>query len=172
VRTIKTIISVLILSGSLIAQPARTYNSSGKNNIFISFGAPAMYSGLSYERLVFQKGSFQILPRAGLGINIFKPSLGKEFDMHTGITALYGKKLSKLELGLGLIHYFMQQYNMESEQNYHKYKPILYGVIGYRYDFKKNPVSFKFGISPVIFLNDDNNVLFPLIDLGIGLRIK
>ena len=127
---------------------------------------------MSYERLVFQDENFKILPRAGFGINIFKPSLGKEFNMLTGITALYGKKPGKLELGLGLIHYFMQQYNLESDQNYHKYKPVFYGVIGYRYDFKKNPVFFKFGVSPILVLNKDNKVFFPLIDLGIGLRIK
>jgi hypothetical protein len=109
-RTITTIISILILSGSLIAQPRRADNSAGKNNIFLSFGVPAIYAGLSYERLLFQKGSFQILPRAGLGINILKPSLGKEFDMHTGITALYGKKSGKLEVGLGIMHYFMQHH--------------------------------------------------------------
>jgi hypothetical protein len=170
-RTITTTISVFILSGSLIAQAGLPHNPARKNNIFISFGAPAIYAGLSYEHLVFQDENFEILPRAGLGINIFKPSLGREFDLHTGITALYGKKLSKLELGLGLIHYFMQQYNLESEQNYHKYKPILYGVIGYRYDFKKSPVSLKLGISPVLFLNSDNKVFFPMIDLGMGIRI-
>jgi hypothetical protein len=171
-RKITTILSILFLSGSLIAQPARSYSSSGKNNIFISIGAPAIYSGLSYERLVFQKGSFRILSRTGLGINIFKPSLGREFNMHTGISALYGKKSDKLEVGLGIIHYFMQQYDLEKEHNYHKYKPVLYGVIGYRHDFKKNPVSLKLGVAPILVLNKDNNVFFPLIDLGIGLRIK
>jgi hypothetical protein len=171
-RKITTIISILILSGSLIAQPARTYDSSGKNNIFISFGVPALYSGLSYERLVFHKGSIRILLRTGLGINIFKPSLGREFNIHTGVSALYGKKSGKLEVGLGIIHYFMQQYNLISEQSYHKYKPSLYGVIGYRYDFKKNPVSLKLGVAPILVLNKDNNVFFPLIDIGIGLRIK
>ena len=137
-KTVTTIVILLILSGSLIAQPGRADNSARKNNILLSFGAPAIYAGLSYERLVFQNENFEILPRAGFGINIFKPSLGKEFNLHTGITVLYGKKSGKLEAGAGLIHYFMQQYDLESEQNSLKYKPVIYGVIGYRYDFQKS----------------------------------
>lgn len=84
-----------------------------------------MCCGFSYEHLVYQKNNFQILPRAGFGLNIFKPSMGHEFDIHTGIAILYGKNGGKMELGFGLIHYLFQEYDLNSESNKLQYMPLL-----------------------------------------------
>lgn len=77
-----------------------------------------------------------------------------------------------MELGLGLIHYLFQEYDFVSESNQLQYRPILYGIIGYRYNFNKTPLSLKFGISPVLEFNKDSRVFFPLVDLGIGIKLK
>jgi hypothetical protein len=59
-----------------------------KNQLYILAGAPSIYAGFSYEYLVHDSKRFKLHPRAGFGLNIFKPSLGKEFDFHLGITEL------------------------------------------------------------------------------------
>ncbi|MEI7423939.1 MAG: hypothetical protein WCK18_17690 [Prolixibacteraceae bacterium] len=153
------------------AQSTNTETLSQKSYLFFSMGAPAMFCGISFENLLYEKNKIHILPRVGIGFNILKPSLGHEFDLHTGLTMLYGKKSRNLEMGFGLIHYILQQYDFVSETNKHQYKPILYGIIGYRYNFHKNPLSLKLGISPVLVLIKDNKVFFPLLDLGIGVKI-
>lgn len=171
-RTIFTaIFLVLICFSSINAQNIDSNSAEKKHNIQISFGAPAMYCGLTYEYMISHKNKITILPRTGVGLNIFKLSLGNEFDIHTGITVLHGNKSSKLELGLGLIHYFMENYNLEIEKNKLKYKPILYGLIGYRYEFKNNPTTIKFGITPVVVFNKNKKVFFPLAELGFGFKL-
>ncbi len=161
----------IICFNSISAQKIESANNAKKHNIQISVGAPAMYCGLTYEYLIRHVNKISILPRTGVGLNIFKPSFGKEFNIHTGITTLYGNKPGKLEFGLGLIHYFAENYDLEMEKNKLKYKPILYGLIGYRYEFKNNPVTLKFGITPIVVFNKDKEVFFPLAELGFGFRL-
>ena len=50
---------------------------------YLTIGAPAMYGGISYEHVVYQRNSLQLLPRAGIEMNQFQPSAGHEFNMHT-----------------------------------------------------------------------------------------
>jgi hypothetical protein len=164
------ILPFLSISLALKSQDYRPESKIPRNSIFVIGGAPAFYAGLSYERLLLESGKFRFFPRAGLGLNIFKPSLGKEFSFHAGITALYGKK-HNLEAGIGTIHYLLSQTNMNGETDYIKYKFGLYGIIGYRYYLKKSPLAFKFGITPVFFANPDKWVFFPLVEIGIGFRI-
>lgn len=143
-----------------------------KHHIQITFGAPAMYCGLNYEYSLSPINKITLLPRTGVGFNIFNPSFGNEFNIHTGITMLFGNKPGKPEFGLGFIHYFMENYDFESEKNNLKYKPILYGLIAYRYEFENNPVSLKFGITPIVVFNQDRKVFFPLAELGFGFRVN
>lgn len=170
----KTIIALLFLffGSSLNARNICSDTISNESYVYLSVGAPAMYGGFSYEHLVYQKNNIQILPRAGFGLNLLKPSLGREFNLHTGITILNGKNEGKVELGFGIIHYLFQEYDFNSESNKLQYRPILYGIIGYRYTFNKRPVSLKFGIAPILELNKDSKVFFPLIDFGIGIKLK
>jgi hypothetical protein len=165
-----TFLAIISLN-SISAQNTDTVFMERKHNIHFSVGAPAMYCGLTYEYMFRHLNKITILTRTGVGLNIFKPSIGKEFDIHTGITVLYGNKPSKLELGLGLIHYFMENYDFEMEKNKLKYKLILYGLIGYRFEFKNNPTTIKIGITPVLVFNKDNKVFFPLAELGFGFRL-
>lgn len=141
-----------------------------KNQFFAIAGAPAFYTGLSYERLIFKSENLKILPRAGLGLNIFKPSLGKEFSLHLGVTALYGNN-HNIEAGFGTVHYLLNQRDIIRETDFVQYKFGLYGLIAYRYYLKKSPFAFKFGIVPVIFANRDRWVSFPLAEIGIGFRL-
>jgi hypothetical protein len=165
----------LLLSYLLIctvnAQNSKIDTISQSNYIYLSFGAPAIYCGISYEHIIYQKNKVQILPRAGIGFNFLKPSLGNEFDLHTGITLLYGKKAGKMEMSMGFIHYFVGNYDLEIEKNTFNYKPILYGVIGYRYEFKNIPIILKFGITPVLVFNKDRKVFFPLAEFGFGYKL-
>ncbi len=140
--------------------------------LYLSAGAPTIYVGLSYEHQIYQYKNSSILPRVGFGMNIFNPSFGKEYNFHTGITSLTGNKKHKLEIGIGLIHYLMQQYNFENKENGIEYKPIIYSLLGYRYNMANKPISLKIAFTPIIVLNKDNNTFFPLIDIGIGMKIK
>jgi hypothetical protein len=65
----------------------------------------------------------------------------------------------------------MENYDFEMEKNKLKYKLILYGLIGYRFEFKNNPTTIKIGITPVLVFNKDNKVFFPLAELGFGFRL-
>lgn len=163
-----TAILTIICLNALSAQNTDSTLVERKHNIHISVGAPAMFIGLSYEYMYSHVNKITILPRTGVGFNIFKPSIGNEFDIHTGITILYGNKPSKLELGLGFVHYFMENYDFETEKNK---KPILYGLIGYRYEFKNSPMTLKLGITPILVFNKDKKVFFPLAELGFGVRL-
>ena len=161
----------IILFTSLFSQVNKDTLTS-KKHFFINTGAPSMYTGISYERLVYCKNKFDLLPRIGMGFNIFKPSLGKEFNFQTGITTLYGGIRHKAERGLGVIHYFVNQYDFEREKNGYQYNAILYGLIGYRFSFKKNPLSLKLAFTPIFVINSDIWTFFPLAEFGIGFRIK
>jgi hypothetical protein len=90
----KIVISILlIITGcNAMAQNGQPDSLKSKNYVYLSVGAPVLFCGFSYERLIYQKRIIQILPRAGFGLNIFRPSLGHEFDFHTGMTVLFGKK--------------------------------------------------------------------------------
>lgn len=144
--------------------------SEKKNQFFLLAGAPAIYSGLSYERILLIKNKFTILPRAGFGLNIFRPSLGKEFDFHLGITGLYGR-YHNLEIGFGTIHYLVNQSDISDMTHYYAYKFMIYGLAGYRYNFKRYPLSVKFGLTPVVISNFGRWVVFPFIETGLGFRI-
>jgi len=164
------VLIILFLASVVNAQDPKSYGTSEKNQFFLLAGAPAIYSGISYERLVFDIGKIEILPRIGFGLNIFKPSLGKEFDFHLGLTAIYGNN-HNLETGIGSIHYLLNQTDIVHETNYVDYKFGIYGLIGYRYYFKRNPFAFKIGFTPVFFANSDKWVFFPFAEIGIGCRL-
>lgn len=165
------LVLIILYRDSVVnAQDLKSYGPGEKNHFFLLAGAPAIYSGISYERLVFDTGKIEILPRIGFGLNIFKPSLGKEFDFHLGITASYGN-YHNLETGIGTIHYLLNQTDIVTETNYKDYKFGIYGLIGYRYYFKRNPLAFKIGFTPLLFANSDKWVFFPLAEIGIGFRL-
>jgi len=163
------IVPFLLLSVLANSQSFKSGKAIKQNQIFILAGAPAIYAGCSYEYLVFNSHKVKVLPRAGLGLNIFKPSFGKEFDFHLGVTGLYGNN-HNLEVGLGTIHYLLNQTEIAGYSHSVEYKFGIYGIVGYRYNFAKNPLSFKIAITPVFFANSDKWVFFPLAEIGTGLR--
>jgi len=113
----------------------------------------------------------QILPRIGIGMNIFKPSLGHECNFHTGVTILYGNRRHFAETGTGIIHYFLQQYHFRTETDHTIWKPVYYGLAGYRFGFTKKPLALKIAITPIFIPNSDNWIIFPLAEIGIAYRI-
>jgi len=153
------------------SQDTITHKSFYKNQLFLSIGAPSIYTGISFERLVINKSNLKILPRVGLGFNIFRPSLGKEYDIHTGLTILYGKNIHFIETGCGLIHYLINQYDYAKEDNYIHYKSIAYCLLGYRLNFSGNSLAMKIAITPIFVMNKDKWTFFPLAEIGIGYRI-
>jgi len=163
------IVPFLLLSVLANSQNLKSGKATKQNHIFILAGAPAIYAGASYEYLVFNSHKVKVLPRAGFGLNIFKPSFGKEFDFHLGVTGLYGNN-HNLEAGIGTIHYLINQTEIENNSYSIEYKFGIYGILGYRYNFVKNPISLKIAITPVLFANSDKWVFFPLAEIGAGLR--
>jgi hypothetical protein len=142
-----------------------------KNQVYVSAGAPAIFAGFTYERLVYESGKLGIYPRAGIGLNIFRPSFGKEFDIHTGVTFLYGNK-SDIETGLGLIHYFMNQTDITNGASHPQYKLGFYSLTGCRYRFTKIPLSIKIAFVPLCFLNKDRITIFPMAEIGAGIYFR
>jgi len=71
---------------------------------------------------------------------------------------------------LGTIHYLLNQTEIAGYSHSVEYKFGIYGIVGYRYNFAKNPLSFKIAITPVFFANSDKWVFFPLAEIGTGLR--
>ena len=165
-----TIITVLLTSS--LGLKAQQDTVKREKYLYLSAGAPTIYAGMSYEHQMYQFKNILILPRVGFGMNIFKPSFGKEYNFHTGITTLTGNQKHKLEVGIGLIHYLMQQFDFDNDKNTIKYKPIIYSLLGYRYNMINKPISLKIAFTPIIALNKDTNTFFPLIDIGIGMKIK
>jgi len=165
------ILIVTFLFSPLLAdsQTLKPEKNTKKNQIFVLAGAPAIYAGFSYEYLVFNSHKIKILPRTGLGLNIFKPSFGKEFNFHLGISGLYGNR-HNLETGFGTIHYLLNQTEIENSSVSVSYKLGIYGILGYRYIFANNPVSLKIAVTPVFFANSDRWVFFPLAEIGAGIR--
>ncbi|MCX6227448.1 MAG: hypothetical protein NTV01_22390 [Bacteroidia bacterium] len=164
------LLTIFSLSSKVKSQSSISDNKIKKNQVYLLGGAPSLYSGFSYERIVFNKSDFTILPRTGFGINIFIPSFGKEFNINFGITMLYGK-IHKLEIGFGTIHYLLSQADISKQTNYFEYKFLIYGLIGYRYYFRRNPLSLKIGFTPVIVANPDKWTLFPMAEIGVGFRM-
>jgi len=164
-----SIIPLLLLSIIANSQVQNPESKIKKSQFYLLAGAPSIYAGFSYEYLVLDSKRFKLLPRAGFGLNIFKPSLGKEYDFHIGITGLYGNH-HNLETGFGTIHYLLNQTNIKNNTKSIDYKFGLYGLIGYRYFFPNNPLSLKIAITPVVFANPDKWVFFPLAEIGVGLR--
>jgi hypothetical protein len=165
-----TLLLISISINKIFAQDIKNNLDEEKHTVLMSVGAPVMYLGLTYEYKAAQINKIKILPRTGIGFNIFQPSLGSDFTIHAGIGILYGNKTSKLEIGLGLINYFTESYDFINEKNTLKYKAILYEIIAFRYELKKNPLMFKIGITPILIFNKDKNVFIPLAEIGIGYR--
>jgi len=163
------IIFCLLLNMNMFSQTLKD-SVTDKNHIYLSVGAPSIYAGISYERQIFQKGKLILMSDLGLGLNIFNPSFGKEFNIQTGVTTLFGNGKHKAEFGLGLIHYFLNQSDLVTELNFYSYKPILYGLVGYRYQFENIPFGLKIGITPIFVLNKDKLTFFPLAEIGVGYR--
>ncbi len=163
------IIFSLLLNMNMFSQTSKD-SVTDKNHIYLSVGAPSMYAGISYERQIYQKGKLSFMTDLGLGFNIFNPSFGKEFNIQTGVTTLIGNSNHKAEFGLGFIHYFLNQTDIVTDLNFYSYKPILYGLVGYRYQFEHIPIGLKIGITPIFVLNKDKLTFFPLAEIGIGYR--
>lgn len=163
-------LTIFVTSSAVKGQDLRLKDKSDKNHFFLLAGAHSIYSGLSYERLILKRRKIEILPRIGFGLNFFKPSIGKEFNLHFGITSLYGGN-HKIETGIGIINYLLYQEDIAKHENYYDYRLAFYGSVGYRYYFKNNPITIKLGFTPVIILNKDLLVFFPLAEIGIGIRL-
>ena len=102
-------------------------------------------------------------------MNFFKPSIGKEFNIITGLTVLYGVK-HKIETGLGLVHDFLPQYVFVNDKDYIKYKAIIYSVIGYMYQPKTKGLIVKASITPTLTINPDNLFFYPFVEIGLGYK--
>ena len=141
-----------------------------RQNLYAAFGSPSLYASLNYEINVLEKSGFTILSRVGAGFNFFQPSIGEEWNFNTGVTGLYGKKRSKIEISLGLVYQLYQSYSYTQEKDTTKYKPIIYSGLGYRYQPEKG-VMFKFMMTPTFTINPNNWVFFPYTEIGLGCSI-
>lgn len=155
-----------VLGQELDQKPSR------QQAIYAAFGSPSLYSSVNYEISVFERSNYTLLPRVGIGFNIFQPSVGKEWNLNSGITGLYGKKKSKIEATLGWVHQLYPSYSYEQGKDVTKYKRIIYTGVGYRYQPQKKGIMFKFLITPTITLNPDKWEFFPLAELGLGYAFR
>ena len=165
--------TILLLLGLLLGLPQvqsqDTEASEARQHVgYLSLGSPALYASLNYELALLERSGFALLPRVGLGFNFFQPSLGQEWNLATGVTGLYGKKRSKLELALGFVHQLTPSYSFEQNRDVLQYKAILYTGVGYRYQPQDQGVLFKILITPTFTINADQWVFFPYAELAVG----
>lgn len=169
-HTLNVTATLLIISLPALSEaPSPECDEGRKHSLFLLAGAPAIYAGVSYEFLAQESGRIKLLPRGGAGLNIFRPSLGKEFDLHAGITFLYGHPHA-FEAGMGTLHYFLHQSETADGVSKTQYRFGIYWLAGYRYSFNKAPLSLKVAVTPVLFFNPDRPVLFPLAEIGAGIN--
>jgi hypothetical protein len=138
---------------------------------YAALGSPSLYGSVNYELSVFERSSITLLPRVGLGFNFFQPSVGEEWNLNTGVTGLYGKKKGKLEATVGLVHQVYPSYVFDRQLNEVRYKGIIYGGVGYRYQPTKG-VMFKVLFTPTFTVNSDKWVFYPYAELGIGYVLR
>jgi hypothetical protein len=143
-----------------------------QHHIYAAFGSPSLYASVNYELNLVEKSDFTLLPRLGVGFNLFQPSTGKEWNVNTGITGLYGKKGSKMEASLGWVHQVYPSYGYEQEKDIAKYKGVVYTGLGYRYQPKTHGFMFKFLITPTFTINSGQWVFFPYVEIGLGYTIR
>ena len=141
---------------------------AARNAIYASFGGTGIYYALNYERLLVQQRAICIGARVSVGTDFSSALFGQEFSLPVSAYILYGKKKGRLELGLGLTNYFLDQYDYSEDRNKKAYRALFVPSIGYRYQKKAGGFMAKVGFSPVINLGKASQSALPWIDLGIG----
>lgn len=151
-----------------LAQEQPKNKSTNKHFTYLAVGSPSLYISVNYEVEVWKINNLSLQPRVGVGFNVFKPSLGNEYNLNTGLSAIYGKNAHKIEVALGMVHILYSQYSYEDEKDRVKYKPVLYSGIGYRFQPQNKRIMFKCMFTPTFTLNADKATFFPYLELGIG----
>ncbi len=142
-------------------------SSSASNGVYISYGGPGIYFSMTYERLLLAGNSYCAGAKAGLGTS-FSPAIRPEFSVPVGGFFLYGKRNSKLDLGLALSGYFMRQYDYELNKQTMELQPLIIPTLGYRYQKSAGGLIIRAGLASVIHLNKITHVFSPWVDLSIG----
>jgi hypothetical protein len=139
-----------------------------KNAAYFSFGGPAIYYSLNYERTLVAKEKYSLGVKAGFGTNFSPVAFPDEFSIPLGVHFLYGKNKGHLDVSLNITNYFLQQYDYDSGA-YSKELHLLYvPSIAYRFQKPEGGLMFRAGLSSIININPVTDSFVPWIDLSVG----
>jgi hypothetical protein len=139
-----------------------------KNTAYFSFGGPAIYYSLNYERHLVVKEKYSLGLKAGFGTNFSPVAFPDEFSIPLGVYFLYGKKKGHLDVSFNITNYFLQQYDYDSGA-YSKELHLLYvPSIAYRFQKPEGGLMFRAGLSSIININPVTDSFVPWIDISVG----
>jgi hypothetical protein len=162
-------------------------HKSIKNTCYFEIMGSAFYYSINYERIFSKKENLQFMMRLGLSVIPYTFDYRKNtYTLPITISALLGKRKSKLELGLGVACYFdpASIYTTQTLRDnyqwdgYHIYSPPFEVfpnlIVGYRYQPKYSGFMFRIAFTPFLnrieprYRNFDNTLIIPFGGISIG----
>lgn len=138
------------------------------NSVYLSFGGPAIYFSLIYERQLLIEKNYSFGVKGGIGSTFSSVLFPHEFSLPVGAFFLYGKRKHHLDLSFSVSNYLIEQYEYLENETRRELKLLLVPSAGYRFQDKEGGLILRAGISPLINFNFMTDTFTPWVDLSVG----